>query len=657
MHPVTALISTVCLVCALPAMSAADGAPVHGITFYVSKLGNGKDGANWQNAFRTVQAALDAIPDNGGGNRIFIRPDTYFEANLFPANRGAKGAYNELVGDTDGKLGSGTKGPVIVDSGDTAQKGFKSYDWWGTIRATSQGWSPQHTEKTFSSIGWDRWKFSHLYATGGDAGIFFDGTDHVEPFSVVVEDCVSIGRAFGGGVASCLSRPDEPITYRRCHLIALDFWGDTAGAYVRVENKSMPKQTDAVFEDCILVGPQCALKSSNFGFHTFSNIRLTRCRLFAMNMSQPAGTPTDGIIQSVQEGKLLHVDLEDCTLAGYKVFGCIKNKQTVKDITYTTHGDVKAYIQFQQEMPTGFHRLGAWPIDMLQALAPALPPYKTPYTARETAVKDMCEVTPFVWKGELCLLECIRPTSGGTADQFYLSVKDVETGTELCQCAHGYGLGSALVNGDELLVFASRWEKNGWHDVTMFRSTDLKEWKSKVVIQGENEELFNTSVCRSPRGFVLAYESNDTKYVTFTVKFAQSRDLDKWTKLPDATFGKDRYAACPCIRYAKGHYYLMYLEQRSPRWSFETYIARSSDLKKWELSSANPILRPEGLDEGINASDPDLVEWKGNTYLYYATGDQMTWANVKRAIFPGTLTRFLESWFTNPGIIDEHSGK
>ena len=68
--------------------------------------------------------------------------------------------------------------------------------------------------------------------TGGDGGIFFDLTNQVKPFSVVVEDCVGIGRAFGGGVASCLSRPDEPITFRRCHLWALDTWGDTAAAYV-----------------------------------------------------------------------------------------------------------------------------------------------------------------------------------------------------------------------------------------------------------------------------------------------------------------------------------------------------------------------------------------------------------------------------------------
>ena len=645
-------VSVLCIVGSIVVTEAAEAAPPAGTTLYVSKLGNNRDGLSWQSAFKTVQAALDAVPDNGGNNRIVVRPDTYFEANLYPANRGKQGAYNALIGDTDGKVGSGARGPVVIDSGDPGQKGFKSYDWWGTIRATSQGWSPQHTEKTFSSIGWDRWRFSHLYVTGGDAGIFFDMTDHIEPFSVVVEDCTSIGRAFGGGVASCLSRPDEPITFRRCSLWALDFWGDTSGAYIRVENKTMPDRPDAVFEDCTLVGPQCALKSSNFGFHTYSHISLNRCSLVALNFSQPAGTPTDGIIQSVEEGKLLSVDLTDCTMMGYKVFGCIKHKETASQIAFTTHGDVKAYIQFQQTLPAGIHRLGSWPTEIFQKLSPALPPSPTPFVQREPVTKDMCEVTPFIWKGKLCRLECVRPASGGTGDQYYLLLRESDTGKEICRCAQGYGLASLLVHGDEILVYASRWADSGWYDVTCFRSKDLKTWKKSVTIEGEKEQLFNSSVCKGSDGYVMAYETNDPKYVPFTVKFASSHDLVHWTKLPDATFGTDRYTACPCIRYANGYYYVLYLEHRTPRWWFETYITRSPDLKHWELSSANPVLRPEGLDEGVNASDPDLVEWKGKTYLYYATGDQQTWCNVKRAVYPGHLDKFLESWFKQPGVTD-----
>ncbi len=637
----------------VPAVQAQSGpADTPRLTVYVSKLGNNSDGSSWANAFTTIQAALGAVPDDSGGYRIVIRPDTYFEAMLFPAHKGAAAAYNELVGDTDGRLGSGTTGRVVIDSGDPGQKGFKSYDWWGTIRSYSKGWSKEHTEETFSAIGWDRWRLRNLYVTGGDAGIFFDLTDQVKPFSVVVEDCVGIGRAFGGGVGNCLSRADEPITFRRCHLWALDWWGDTAGAYVRVENPAMPQLPDAVFEDCVMVGPQCALKSSNYGFHTFTHIRLVRCRLIALNFSQPQGTPTDGIIQSVEEGKLLHVDLEDCTLMGYKVFGVKVKKETANEIAYTTAGDVKAYVQYQQEVPKGFYRLGSWPVEVFQAMSPPEPKADSRLTDRTLVGRDLCEITPFVWKGKLCYLESIRPAAGGRASDHYLLLREAESGTELGRTGQGYSLGCLLLHKNIFYLFASRSDNGHWRDVTMFKSTDLLHWESKVVVRGDNEEIFNTSVCPDGDGFVMAYESNDPAYPPFTIKFARSADLDRWEKVPDALFGTNRYTACPCVRYVDGWYYVLYLEQRTPRWAFETYITRSKDLRRWELSAANPVLRAEGLDEGINASDPDLVEFQGKTLLYFCVSDQLSWMNIKRVVYPGSMADFFKSWYSVPGIPD-----
>ncbi len=621
-------------------------------TLHVSKLGDGSDGSSWAKAFTTIQAALSAVPDDQGGHRIIVRPDTYVEANLYPAHKGVPGSYNELIGDVEGRYGSGKAGWVVIDSGDPAQQGFKSYDWWSTIRAYSRGWSAAHTEETFSAIGWDRWALRHLYATGGDAGLFFDCTDHCEPFSVLVEDCVSLGRAFGGGVAGCLSRPDEPITFRRCKLWALDWWGDTAAAYLRVENPSLPARPDVLLEDCTMVSPVCALKASNYGFNTFTRVRVNRSYLIALNFSQPVGTPSPGIIESVQEGKLLHVDLEDSTLMGYRVFGVLVDEETGKDIGYSTKGDVRAYVQFQQEVPAGMHRLGSWPVEAFQTMMAPSPVGPEPYVSRELVSRDMCEVTPFVWQGRLCLMECVRPTSGGDSRDYYLSLKDADTGEEFARFAQGYGLASLLVHGDSLYAFASRWDNGNWLDVTMFRSSDLKRWRRKLVIKGENEGIFNTSVCQGADGFVMTYESSDPAYPAFTVKLARSTDLETGEKLPEATCGTNRYTACPCIRYAGGRYYVMYLERRTPRWFFETYITRSEDLEHWELSAANPILTPTGPDEGINASDPDIVEWRGNTYLYFCVGDQRTWANVKRAMYPGTLEQFLESWFAAPGIPD-----
>jgi len=622
------------------------------MTLYVSKLGDNSDGSSWTKAFTTIQAALDAVPDENGGHRIVVRPDTYMEAMLSPAFKGAPDAYNELIGDVDGRYGSGTTGHVILDSGDPT-KGFKSYDWWGPIKAYQHGWSQAHTEPTFSAIIWDRWLVRNLYVTGGDGGLFWDGTDQVKPFTVIVEDCVSIGRAFGGGVASCLSRREEPITFRRCKLWALDWWGDTAGAYVRVENTSMPEAADVVFEDCTMASPQCALKGGNYGFHTYTRVKLNRCRLVALNFSQPAGTPTDGIIQSVQNGKYLHVDLEDTTVMGYKVFGVTVDKDSEKDIGYTTKGSVQAYVQFQQDVPKGFYRLQQWPADVFQSILPPQPAVRRPsLVERELVRKDMCELSPIVWHESLCHMACVRPAQGGSLEDYYLELTDAETGEELARFAQGYGLACAHVNNDTLYVFASRYENNTWNDVTFFASSDLKQWEKKVVIQQENEQLFNSSVCEGPDGFVMAYESNDPKYPAFTIKFACSKDLKNWEKIPDAIFGANRYTACPCIRYVNGYYYVLYLEHRTPRHYFETYIARSKDLKEWELSSANPVLRPVEIDDGINTSDPEVVEFGGKTYVYYAVGDQLTWMNIKRGVYPGSLKCFCEQWYEQSGIKD-----
>jgi hypothetical protein len=611
---------------AAPAVTPLPASAREGKTLYVSKLGDNSDGSTWSTAYTTIQAALDAIPDGEGGHQILIRPDTYMEAMLKPAHAGAKGSYNTLDADFDGSLGSGTTGYCILDSSDPA-KGLKSVDWWGPFFCTAEE----------SAKDWDRWNLRHIYSTGSEGGMGWDMSAEMgRPFSVT------------GIVGGFTARPDEPVVYRRCQLWSLDWWGDTAGMYVRAENTAPPERPDVTLEDCTLVSPQCSLKSGNPGFGSYSRVCLKNCRLVTLNFSQPAGTPTDGIIQSVIDGKLLHVDLEDCALMGYKVFGVRKNKDTAKDIGYTLKGDVTAYVQFQQEVPEGFRRLTQWPVDTFNAIVPPMAPDKRPQMTREGPFeRDMCEVSPVIWKGRMCLMSCVRPASGGTEKEYYLVLRDVENGAELARFAEGYGLACAFVHNDTFYAFASRFADNNWNDVTMFSSSDLKTWDKKVVItQIASEHLFNSSVCEGPDGFVMVYESNDPAYPAFTTKFAQSKDLGTWEKMPDAMIGANRYTACPAIRHAGDYYYVLYVEHRSPRWFFETYVARSRDLKSWELSPANPVLTPHGVDEGINASDPDLVEVDGKTYLYYAVGDQLTWMNIYRKVYPGTEQAFFESWFT-----------
>lgn len=75
--------------------------------------------------------------------------------------------------------------------------------------------------------------------TGGDAGYSSMALIRWNCSVSSSRTAMSIGRAFGGG-ACVLSRTEEPILFRRCHLWSLDWWGDAAGAYVRIEELNHP---------------------------------------------------------------------------------------------------------------------------------------------------------------------------------------------------------------------------------------------------------------------------------------------------------------------------------------------------------------------------------------------------------------------------------
>jgi hypothetical protein len=344
-----------------------------GKTIYVSKLGDNSDGSSWQKAFHTIQAGLSAVPDEQGGHRVVVRPDRYVEANLAPAYRGAAGAYNVLVGDFDGSLGSGGKGWVLLDCGD-ADKGFKSWDWWGPFRSTDKNWpTGNKTGQTFSSIVCDRWIFRNLYTAGGDAGLFWDLTDQSgQGFTVIVEDCVGTGRAFGGGVCYPVVRPGEPSVFRRCYFLALDYVGDTAAVLMGGWEKTMPDAPHAVFEDCTLVHPDNAVAMS-YAAHC-TRTRFTNCRMIVLNFTQPEmGGKSTGIICTEGHSPTgrLHVDLEDCILAGYSVLTPGKDAEVA---SYTTKGKVAAYVQFKQTVPQGFVQLGLWPVELFEQIAPPKSP-------------------------------------------------------------------------------------------------------------------------------------------------------------------------------------------------------------------------------------------------------------------------------------------
>jgi hypothetical protein len=354
-----------------------------GVTLYVSKRGDNSSGSSWQKAFHTIQAALLAVPDAQGGHRIIVRPDTYVEANLYPSHKGAPGAYNLLVGDADGRLGSGATGWVVIDTScpgvavrtdmsrqgafkivksTLPESGLKSVDWWG----------PWRCDPYFSGVIWDRWIYRNLYATGSEGGIGWDLTcQKGAEFSAVVEDCVGIGRFAGAAVMAHTARKDEPVVFRRCWFMNLDWWGDAGGVYVRGESPSMPAWPHATFEDCTIIGPDNALQAGWPGVDDLcTRVKFKDCRLIVLNFSQPHGTPSSGVICcGCKDGKQLRVDFEDSALMGYKVFGTRSG-----EVPYSVKGNVKAYVQYQQPVPKGFQRLGLWPVEVFDAIRPPQTP-------------------------------------------------------------------------------------------------------------------------------------------------------------------------------------------------------------------------------------------------------------------------------------------
>ena len=280
---------------------------------------------------------------------------------------------------------------------------------------------------------------------------------------------------------------------------------------------------------------------------------------------------------------------------------------------------------------------------------------KLPF-AFSRGIREPMENTPVLFNSRLLLVANFRPSGGDTLKEkdSYLYIDDLQTGTEIIRFGTAHSFVSAYVNGPELNVFALDFSKTGkvWssNGINRFVTNDLKNWKTEKTLLPEGEEyLFNNSVCRDDQGFVMAYESN--KPVTFCFKFARSSDLSKWDKIPGLTFTgvNNEYSACPCIRYFKPYYYVIYLHNKiAGHNGYVSFLARSKNLSEWELTPFNPILEAsEG--EGINNSDVDIIEYGGKTYLYYATGDQATWATIRVAMFDGSMQKFYENHF--PGSL------
>ena len=244
----------------------------------------------------------------------------------------------------------------------------------------------------------------------------------------------------------------------------------------------------------------------------------------------------------------------------------------------------------------------------------------------------------------------------------YLYFMDLETRKRTKGFASGFGFPSAIVRDGKMNVFATLDSKNDWtQDVYRFWSEDLTEWQRELVVARDGgEHLFNTSVCRYEDGYVMTYESNVPQQWCW--KFARSTDLSRWEKLDGLVFlGYPEHpnAGNPIIRYVKPYYYVVFGYGPVPgQHGWLTGAARSRDLVTWQMSPKNPILEaPRGGDEGRNNTDADLAELDGRTHVFYATGDQSTWGEIREAVYPGTMREFFESCFPEGAEMVEFSAR
>jgi hypothetical protein len=289
------------------------------------------------------------------------------------------------------------------------------------------------------------------------------------------------------------------------------------------------------------------------------------------------------------------------------------------------------------------------------------------------AIWDAMENTPVIYKGRPLLVLDYRDDSKGWHDQYaasmYTYIIDLRTGQRIAEFGRGHSAHKAFVDGDKLYVFATEATNYEWfQDMYCFWTEDMKTWHRELAIRRKDnipknsQGVFlsaplNGSVCRDDSGFLMAY----TYFEGFPwFEFARSKDLIHWKKIHDLAFAGQsgrQYSNTPCIRYFAPYYYVIYYttvdekerpDQGSVMVRFASFVARSKDLVTWQLSPMNPVLQPEP-DEGISTSDVEILEFEGNTYLFYAASTQTArppgWSAVREALYQGTMKKFFESWF------------
>jgi alpha-L-fucosidase len=282
------------------------------------------------------------------------------------------------------------------------------------------------------------------------------------------------------------------------------------------------------------------------------------------------------------------------------------------------------------------------------------------------------EVTPFVFRGCLYRLENMMRFGDfeGKEPQYRyhedgFRIRDVASDRIISIPLLNHYFAIAYVWEDRVYVVAGDYEDRPWWHIRhtiMICSDDLITWTKPAVIMeaAGQEHLFNYALCRARGKFYLLYETNDSRWPAFTMRFCESDDLVTWRRLPESyIYGADKYTGGPALYYDQEEdwFYILYVNAvPGPCAYYDNRIARSKDLILWEEALADrPIVSPDpqrnindkkwpGARE-CSASDLEMCEFNGQTYLYWINGNQQGASAGWEAVYDGPMFQFLRKYF------------
>lgn len=243
------------------------------------------------------------------------------------------------------------------------------------------------------------------------------------------------------------------------------------------------------------------------------------------------------------------------------------------------------------------------------------------------------ETTPIVFKGNLYLIHNETPN---------IQVTDIlGNRIHLQESRHAYI--SAFVYNDTVYVYGQNTQTKF---IEMISTTDLINWTAPREIL-KFGKLFNTSITiGKDNKFIMALEYHN--YGKFNPAFFESTDLVNWKAIGKPMM-TEYYVGAPTIRYFAPYYYVFYISRTAaPNYTWNTNVARSTDLVTWEDSQVQVLAASD--EKMNNASDIDFEEYNGVTHIVYINNSQTGAPNLPdagliKAEFNGTVKEFCEKFF------------